>query len=371
VCPHRFATSGTCDRVSEIEDLSVGGVLTLDGVNASYDATGTLISDQSPECGSSCADIEADFDDPAVSCEPGTNDVACRCQRPFELGLDLAFALPTSVGISTSSDELLMARYCQDGDSMTLSAPDIDLRFERADCRPGDAKCVGRDVQECSPDGVPVTRSCPPNEGCFEGRCIPGCEPGELYCNGDAERRCGADGLQFVSDAMQPCAPGVACSDGACQGPRVLLLGLDLGGGSLDNVAFAGEVIEVTESATLISYAFTLNTYDDTPLAWQVYEALGPAGPFQLVSSATSPSGPGGGEQSAPPLSVPLVQGRYYLLGVGVPPSAIFMSGEVLESGIYARPLGVIWSQTPLEDGFNAGLAAVPRALVGRALFER
>ena len=194
-----------------------------------------------------------------------------------------------------------------------------------------------------------------------------------MYCDDGYEYRCGNTGLKGLDGSRQACADGVTCVEGTgCQGARQVELGSSFRAGSLDNVAFAGEVLQFTRDATLTSYSVQANLYDEpTQLDWQVYEAPSPTGPFQRRFRLASQGSAGGGDHESPALSVPVVAGRYYLLGVGVPPTVIFELGGLSEGGGDANPLGITWSQTQPSDGFSVNaLTTEPGVLIGRALFE-
>jgi len=173
------------------------------------------------------------------------------------------------------------------------------------------------------------------------------------------------------SSTRQACAEGVSCVDGSgCQGARQVDLGFNLGAGSLSNVAFVGEVVQITQDATLTSFSVRASLYDDGQLDWRVYEAPSPTGPFQSVFEIDSRLGAGASDFESPALSVPVVAGRYYLLGVGVAPTAIVELGGLGEGGAYATPLGITSSQMQPADGFSVNaLTTEPGVLIGRALF--
>lgn len=59
------------------------------------------------------------------------------------------------------------------------------------------------------------------------------------------------------------------------------------------------------------------------------------------------------------------------MLSVSVDPATILPLGGLGESGSYATPLGITWSQEEQVDGFAVStLLTEPGVLFGRALFE-
>jgi hypothetical protein len=257
---------------------------------------------------------------------------------------------------------------------LTLSTKGFDLAFERAGCQQGFVECVGKQVRECGPQGEMVDGvTCGESQECWLGQCVPACAPLSVYCDEQGERRCSSDGVELSSDSIQTCAPGVACVDAVgCQGELEIELGRNLASGSLDNVAFAGEVLEAHEDLTLASYSFEMALASNTTLEWQIYEALAATGPFELVFGGTSSESPGVREHAAEEIALRLVKGHYYLLGVGVPATVNFTGGVIVTSSASATQLGVISLQRPPTSPFSvAALADLPQALVGRARLHR
>jgi hypothetical protein len=216
-------------------------------------------------------------------------------------------------------------------------------------------------------------KPCLSDRACWEGACVPTCEPQSLYCLGGDEYRCTSSGLKLKDSGYQGCADGVSCVNGTgCQGARQVELGSGPGSGSLSGAVFVGEVLQVTQDATLLSYSVRATTYEDiSRIDWRVYEATAKKGLFQLIFEATSTSPAGMVDHETPPLSLPVMAGRYYMLSVSVDPTTILPLGGLGESGSYATALGIFWSQEEQVDGFAVNtLLTEPGVLIGRALFE-
>jgi hypothetical protein len=374
-CPHNTAEDAACGSIAELRDLKLSGLANLDSSEASFKALGTLVTEYAPHCGESCAAIEASIDARDVHCEAGDEGVACRCDVPYALLANTVFAVSDQLFVATESPQLFQGHYCQDGDSLTLSTDAFDLAFERAGCLPNEVACGG-DGQPliCGPEGefVPA-KPCLSDRACWEGACVPTCEPQSLYCLGGDEYRCTSSGLKLKDSGYQGCADGVSCVNGTgCQGARQVELGSGPGSGSLSGAVFVGEVLQVTQDATLLSYSVRATTYEDiSRIDWRVYEATTKKGLFQLIFEATSTSPAGVVDHETPPLSLPVMAGRYYMLSVSVDPTTILPLGGLGESGSYATPLGIFWSQEEQVDGFAVNtLLTEPGVLLGRALFE-
>jgi hypothetical protein len=373
LCARQFSSEGSCSTVSEVQGLSLSGLLDLDGGQTSFIARASIVSEQASPCGASCSAIEAGLGERSARCEAGSDGVACRCSLNYELSSLSIWKRASELSLVSADGEVLPARYCQEGDLLTVSTEAFDLSFERAGCQQGVAECSGKQVRECGPQGELVDgMTCSESEQCWRGYCAPACEPLSIYCDAQGERRCNSDGVELSSDSVQACAPGVACVNGAgCQGEFVVELGHP-SGDSLDNVAFAGAVLQIHEEVTLASYSFEMALASETTLEWRVYEAPAATGPFELVFSANSNGSPEPREHVAEEIALQLVEGNYYLLGVGVPKTVNFATGGIGTPGPSATPLGVIWRQLPPSSPFSvAALADVPQALAGRARLYR
>ncbi|NIO21309.1 MAG: PGF-pre-PGF domain-containing protein [Candidatus Aenigmarchaeota archaeon] len=87
-------------------------------------------------------------------------------------------------------------------------------------CRPGEKRCYGDYLQECSSQGSWDTLGkC--DHGCYEGGCItevpPFCSPGERRCSGNVLQRCKMDGTAWKD--IETCKYG--CWDNECKGMYV------------------------------------------------------------------------------------------------------------------------------------------------------
>jgi hypothetical protein len=335
-----------------------------------------MVVEMSPFCGRSCAEIEVSLG-PSTHCTAGEHGVACRCSRPFEIEPEGVIPIDPQVifaptGLAPSNGSVCDA--VSDIRNIVVTTKAFTLGLVPTTCDPGRASCEQGQLVTCGNDGeYGPPQSCAAHETCFDGRCQAACAAGAIYCDESGERVCGKDGVKEGPDPGQPCADGVSCVDGkGCLGARRVDLGLGLGGGSLDNVKFVGQVLRAEQDAELQGYGLDFTMYETTSIGWHVYEAPEATGPFTPLFDATQSVAPGAGVHEAPPMAVPLHQGNYYLLAVTPPPTTIFESGAPGPLTRLATPLGVIWSRDGFADATISvqSLAVIPPALVGSARLQ-
>lgn len=376
-CPTTFdygSDTGLCTTaISEVTDLEMGGLLSFGNPISTLFVRGNIVVEMSPFCGKSCAEIEASLG-PSTHCTAGEHGVACRCSRPFEIPPESVIAVDpvvvfTPMGLAPTSGNVCDA--ISDIRDVVVTTKDFTLGLVPTTCDPGRTSCEQGKLVTCDSNGeYGPPQSCARYETCFEGRCQLACEAGSIYCDESGERVCSKDGVKEGTDPAQPCAEGVSCRDGkGCLGARRVDLGMGLGGGSLDNVTFVGQVLRAEEDVELQGYGLDFTMYETTSIGWHVYEAPEATGPFTALFDATQSVGPGGGVHEAPEMAVPLHRGNYYLLAVTPPPTTIFESGAPGPLTRLATPLGVIWSRDGFADAsFSVpSLAVIPPALVGSA----
>jgi hypothetical protein len=162
-------------------------------------------------------------------------------------------------------------------------------------------------------------------------------------CTSSLTGTCAGNVLSICTDgsgyAMNDCAAtGATCFQGACR-PNVV-----------DYVASARRTfMSTTVSATgaslfdfySVSTKRTLTQIDQlkyqgsaVPLTWVVFEAATQAGPYASILSKTTTSNSvsSGATESSGPISVPLVAGRFYAIGVVLPAGATYDVGQELTS---------------------------------------
>lgn len=377
-CPTSFAGTDTLPETctsatSEVTDLQLGGFLSFGNTPSTLFVRGNIVSEMSPFCGRSCAELEASLGQD-VHCTPGEHGVACRCARPFELVPENVIVIDPQVILLPNGLAPVNALICSastDINDIIVSASAFTLGLTPTTCEPGRSSCDNGRLVTCGSDGeYGPPETCPAHETCLNGSCQASCKVGSIYCDESGERVCGKEGVKLPSDPGQPCAEGVSCADEqGCLGARRVELGFNLGGGSLDNVKFVGQVLRAEQDATLSGYGLSFTMYETTTIGWHVYEAPEATGPFRPLLDEMESVGPGAGVHEAPELAVPLSKGSYYLLAVTVPPTTIFEAGAPGQPTRFATPLGVIWSREGFADATISvpNLAVVPVALVGSA----
>jgi len=147
-------------------------------------------------------------------------------------------------------------------------------------------------------------------------------------CTANVRTICNADGTGFVTTDCT--ATGAICYRGGCQAsvfdplpnshwtaaPR------DVGPGGVTLLDF----YSVSTSRTLTEIQVLMMQARATTIGWVIYEASTQAGPYQAIFAATTTSSATGVGtfESAGLISVPLVAGRFYALGVSLPAGATY-----------------------------------------------
>lgn len=307
---------------------------------------------------------------------------------------------------STLSDTCLPQEHCVEGFSTC-----------RADvCTAGVPYCNGELVSTCKEDGsgaVEGGTACPDGQTCDDGACAAVvCAPSERFCEGNAVRLCNDRGTgastvstcsvaQFCDDsgatpvcasdicqAEQPtcdgeilavceddgggytshgedcAATGQVCTRTACAEEDVVLLGD--GGTKLEGETYAYlHAYHVTSSRTLTSIEQAIDVSGTSQFTWYVYEHSLPTGTYTRIFEKLT-GGSGAGPHGSGPLEVPLVAGRYYVIGVRVigPHDAYRASGATptwLSFGQFrtsretSSTLGATYSLTTTMSGSQYG----------------
>jgi hypothetical protein len=139
-------------------------------------------------------------------------------------------------------------------------------------------------------------------------------------CDGNVLRTCNAAGTGYTgtgtdcTTTMQSCTPS-GCSDGIVD--TIPPMNPGVYSSALSNYAFVN-YYSVNANRTLTQIEVYMNsTSTTTPLTWVVYESTTQTGtyPTRLTATMTT-STAGTGYQSSGAISVPLVAGRFYAIGV-------------------------------------------------------
>ena len=92
---------------------------------------------------------------------------------------------------------------------------------------------------------------------------------------------------------------------------------------------FRGAQFACTNSTTLLGHSVYLARTSITEVLFLVYEATATNGTFSLISSNRVTAGVGSGYVTTPALSVPLVAGRFYVIGAGWTNRVDYFSGSM------------------------------------------
>jgi hypothetical protein len=140
------------------------------------------------------------------------------------------------------------------------------------------------------------------------------------FCDANVATTCNDDGTGTTGTRTDCTATGATCSAGRCQASISDYPGLAAGNWtSVLATAASGTAVNfyaVDKDRTLTQIAQDLSLTSAVPLTWVVYEATTQTGAYQNILSKPVTSSGTTGSQSGP-ISVRLVAGRYYAIGVG------------------------------------------------------
>lgn len=252
------------------------------------------------------------------------------------------------------------AQYCQEGLSYCLA--DV--------CTGGQPSCNGELVSTCKADGSGPEdggTACPSGQTCANGACAPiVCDPNAYFCLDDNVERCNALGTawsrywtcttaQFcdvsgttplcrenVCNATQAACDGEAiavcdasgggyassgtdcaatdqvCNLSACVDQDVVVVGAGATGTAQASSYAYFNLYSVTSSRSLTQIEQQLSVSGTSQFTWYVYEHTSATGYFTKIFEKLTTSAGVAAYHSSGVIDVPLVAGRYYLIGVRV-----------------------------------------------------
>jgi hypothetical protein len=259
---------------------------------------------------------------------------------------------------STLNDTCLASEFCKAGNY-----------YCQADvCTAGAAVCNGTNLSTCATDGsgpADAGTACSSGSVCYSGACKPVvCTPDALQCSGNTVQRCINNGTQwstiqtcdassFCNEAASPiaCAPDTCTASGnACNGEKLATCAADGGhftatstdcaasntvctlagtcaAEAADTVGstsytqqyssmLVGNIYRADRSRTLTKIEEYFSVSGTSVFTWVVYEATSGGGTYTKVFEKTASNTASAAFVSSGTLSVPLVAGRYYVLGV-------------------------------------------------------
>jgi hypothetical protein len=201
-------------------------------------------------------------------------------------------------------------------------------------CTPSSYYCNLGNVYHCSTDGLSSTlyQTCTSTQYCDSSTATASCKtqvctPGQPACNGTVATTCNSTGSGYTGTSMDCAASGLSCVAGVCTTATTTVDTADptpTTGTATSSTAAVTKVdfFSATTSRTLrlieMYFGTTTTPTTSATLTWVVYEATTQTGTYSLISStnaAASSSTPQYFGSGA--LSVPLVAGRFYAIGVG------------------------------------------------------
>lgn len=286
-------------------------------------------------------------------CTP--NSYYCEGQAIYDCGSDGT----TSTLVTTCSE----SRFCEEG----VSSCRTDV------CTAGEPTCDGELVATCNSVGSGTeddATACPSGQTCNDGACVDVvCDAGQRFCDGDTLSLCNETGTgvastetcseaQFCDESgdQADCSPDIcAAGEPACDGERLATCADD-GGSYSDhstNCANSDKVCNLTACANSATdtvgevgyfdersnyrianryYITTTRTLTEieqymyvsgtSQFTWFVYEGTTESSFTKIFESLNTSSGAETFHSSGA-ISVPLVEGRYYMIGVRVADEAV------------------------------------------------
>jgi hypothetical protein len=197
-------------------------------------------------------------------------------------------------------------------------------------CAPNAYYCNLGNVYHCSADGLSTTlySTCTSTQYCDSSTSVATCKaqvctPGQPACNGTVATTCNANGSGYSGTGTDCAASSLLCSSGACVAETVDAADPTPTNGSQTSTTLTTKVdfYSVTTSRTLDKIEMYLGTtttpVTNVTLTWLVYEATAQAGTFNMISSTTTTAAGSTPQYFASgALSVPLVAGRFYAIGM-------------------------------------------------------
>jgi hypothetical protein len=198
-------------------------------------------------------------------------------------------------------------------------------------CSPNAYYCNLGNVYHCSADGLSTTlySTCTSTQYCDSSTTVATCKaqictPGQPACNGTVSTTCNAAGSGYTGTGTDCAATGEVCSAGACVAETVDAADPTPTNGTATSLSVAMKVdyYSVTTSRTLKKIEMYLGSTTvpatSTTLTWVVYEATTQTGVYNLISQTTTSASASAPQYFASgALSVALVAGRFYAIGVG------------------------------------------------------
>jgi hypothetical protein len=192
-------------------------------------------------------------------------------------------------------------------------------------CTPDALQCSGGNVQRCTDKGTvwSAYQTCAATTYCNELAtpiaCSPDiCAPSGNACNGEKLATCDVDGGHFSATSTNCATTNKVCTLSAtCALVAEDTVG-DTSASSVLTSYMIGNIYRIDRSRTLTEIEQYLSVTGISVFTWVVYEADYSSGYFTKIHEVTTSDSGMGAFLSSGALSVPLVAGKYYFLGVVV-----------------------------------------------------
>jgi hypothetical protein len=201
------------------------------------------------------------------------------------------------------------------------------------DCSTQDAQCY---VNQCSPCG---STAHPANNYCVRDVC----PQGAVTCNDNRIVTCKADGTGFNLVGTDCAMLGEICDQNRqCAMAAVDTIGTWINS-NYDQQALVGNVYRVDSARHLTQIEMDIETPGSNPLAWVVYESSDGGQSFTKIAETTTLIvDPSIGLVNSGPISVPLVKGDYYTIGMYSPVAARLGQPQDFSSNLEMTSFGQV-----------------------------
>ncbi len=199
-------------------------------------------------------------------------------------------------------------------------------------CTPGEHACLGSALYVCNTAGTARTQQilCAAGTYCDVPTlgCLPQiCTPQDPACDGQVATTCNITGSGYEGTRTDCSAtPGQHCESGMCTSLTTATVGSPQDTGAVGSSEMTFNFYAVTVNVALAEIDEQLETNATTNVAWAVYDAgTNPQDEYYLVSWAEMYTF-SSYYTSSGPISVPLLAGHNYAIGISVLGSSLFYS---------------------------------------------
>lgn len=339
-CPEdRNCQNGTCAR-----DICVGGSGSCEGnvLTSCNEAGSVLSSPTSCTTGYSCLEQGSEAACEPWICTPGTTGCS----------------LTTEAVVECSADGLeeTVIQACATGEFCISSTSSCMTTIYN----PSTRFCMGNVVHQCDSTGSTSTpvQTCTTAQFCQESGTTAACvallcTPNTPACDGNVYTTCNAMGTGYTGTRTDCTATDQFCGPSGCTTSSIDTVPASptlYTSGALGNYLMLN-YYTVTGDRTLSRIEFYANPASATQISWLVYEATVQTSTYTRLSITTTTSTTGEGYQASGALSVPLVAGRFYAIGVAWTTPVMLFGYQTGVTPTQTTSFGALFSAYVVNNG--------------------